>query len=61
MCNSYLGKNGDKKTCKAPARTILEKKHIKSDIVKFRKDLSRLDDWFKEKWEKKTKKERRKN
>ena len=36
--------------------------HVESDITKLRKDLSRLDDWFKGKWKKdEKKKERRTN
>ena len=32
------------------------KKHTESDIARLRKDLSRLDDWFKGKWKKDKKK-----
>ena len=43
-------KNGDNKTCK-PSGSFW-KRRIESDIARFRKELSCLDDWFKGKQKK---------
>ena len=52
-------KMGIRKSVK-PQQEPFEKRCIESNIVRLRKDLSRLDDWFQGKWKKdKKKKERR--
>ena len=42
-----------------PQQEPIRKRRVESDITKLRKELSRLDDWFKQKWKKDKKKERR--